>query len=207
MENLGFVMEAEMEILKRLENGVYVRMTDEDVLDVCVGGYAFEVGGLRVPFDWEAHESGWNQDGTFGVNTGTGWMFKNFELDHCNDEAYGEIGLDRDKITAEFLAGAEHIDDFYINFVDKDGKECEVGGWKANGDVESPFKLKLNRVLFQDVNLEKAFLVRQEVLDCFNKGVRFRELENVLENALKRSEAAPELSIDKGGYGAKGLGD
>ena len=30
-----------------------------------------------------------------------------------------------------------------INFVGKDGKECETGHWKANGDQDAPYRLKL----------------------------------------------------------------
>lgn len=181
-------MEAEMEILKNAGNGTFVKMSEKDILDVCVGGYMFEVGEYKVPFDWEAHESGWNSDGAFVLNTGTGWMFRNFELDSCFDECYEGMGLDREMITAEFLSGVHHIDDFYINFVDKDGKECEVGSWKANGDVESPFRLKLNRVLFQDVTTARAYLVKQQVLDSFNRGERLIGLEGVISAAVTRSE-------------------
>lgn len=182
-------MSAEFQILKNV-GGVFVPMNDSEIEDVSVGGYEFVVGGLNVPFDWEAHEGGWERDGFLSFSTGRGWFFNNFELDSCYDEAYKEIGLSRDDITAEFLASAQYINDFFVSFVTKDGDECEAGWWEANGKDDSQYKLYLRKVGFEDVDSERFYEVAPDVLSAFNNGERLyvRDLENVIANAVRSCE-------------------
>lgn len=185
-------MVADFYILKNIGNGEFVPMDDSEILDVSIGGYSFEIGAYMVPFDWEAHEGGWDKDGFYGFTTGCGWFFTNYELDECYDDCYAEIGLKREDISAEFLASAHHIDDFYINFVGKDGKECEAGYWKANCDPDAPYRLKLLKVCFDDIDGEKAYPVDPRVIDAFNKGEKLLGLDNIIESAEGRSQCVYE---------------
>lgn len=189
-------MVADFEILKNLGNGQFARMDDSEIQDVSIGGYTFEVGGYRVPFDWEAHEGGWDKEGFYSFDTGVGWFFKNYELDSCYDDCYAEMGLLRADITAAFLASAHHIDDFYINFVDKDGRECEAGHWKANGDPNAPYRLRLLKVQLEDIDSERVYSIDPKVIDAFNKGERLLGLDNVLGSAESRSD---NISAEKFG--------
>ena len=164
-------MNAEFQILKNV-GGAFVPMDENDIEYVGPGGFRFVIGGIEVPFDWEAAESGWGYDGVYEFTTGRGWFYNDFELDSCYDEAYEELGLKREDITAEFLASAQHINDFFVSFVTKEGKECEAGWWETNGKDDAPYKLALRSVSFEDVENERLYSVKTAVVNSFNKGVR-----------------------------------
>ncbi len=183
-------MNGEFQILKNIGDGAFVPMDDNDIADICPGGFRFVIGGVEVPFDWEAAESGWGYDGVYEFTTGRGWFYNDFELDSCYDEAYEELGLKREDITAEFLASAQHINDFYVNFVTKDGAECEAGWWADNGKDDAKYKLSLRSVSFEDVEAGRAYDVSPDVVDAFNKGERLYALglENTIANAVRSCE-------------------
>lgn len=201
-------MVADFYILKNLGNGQFGAMFSDEIVDVSIGGFTFHSGQYRVPFDWKAYEHGWEDMGLgceyYSFTSGIGWMFRDYELDRCYDDCYAEMGLKREDITAEFLASAHHIDDFYINFVDKDGRECEAGHWKANGDKEAPFRMWLLKVGFEDVDGEKVYEVDRKVIEAFNNGSKVIGLDGVLSVAKERvaeqgGAAHKELEIiDKG---------
>ena len=168
-------MNAEFQFLKNV-NGAFVPIDDNEIEDVSIGGYEFVIGGLRVPFDWEAHEGGWDYNGFYSFSTGRGWFFNDFELDTCYDEAYEELGLKREDITAVFLASAQHINDFYVNFVTKDGAECEAGFWKDNAKDDAPYRLALRSVSFEDVETGRIYNMNSAVVNAFNNGDKLRVL-------------------------------
>lgn len=198
-------MSTDFYILKNVGNGVFVPVDDKDIEDVSIGGYEFHVGDMSVPFDWEAYEGGWDRNGFYSFSTGRGWFFNNFELDTCYDEHYAEIGLKRENVTAAFLASAHHIEEFYINFVGKDGKECEAGDWKANGDADAPYRLMLLQVSFEDVDAEKTYPVDPKVIDAFNKGEKLLGLNSVLDSAQSRGQKAPANEIGKNDLSIEGF--
>lgn len=183
-------MVADFAILKNLGNGQFGAMFSDEIVDVSIGGFTLHSGDYRVPFDWKAYEHGWQSMGLgceyYSFTSGVGWMFRDYELDECYDDCYVEMGLKREDISAAFLASSHHIDDFYINFVGKDGKECEVGHWKANGDPNAPYRLRLLKVQFEDIDEEKIYDVDRKVLNAFNKGEKLLGLDHVIETAEDR---------------------
>lgn len=147
------------------ENGNLIMLTKENTDGLSIGGYYFVINGKEIPFDWDAF-SGSEEDGVFEFETGYGW-FKDFELSDCYDSDYDQLGISRADITAEFLASVEQIKEVHMNFLDENGEECDFG-W--NEDAED-FKIKLLEVSFAEVEGDKEYKVRQEVLDKFNEGV------------------------------------
>lgn len=147
------------------ENGNLTMLTKEKTNGLSIGGYYFVINGKDIPFDWDAF-SGDEEDGIFEFETGYGW-FKDFEISDCYDSDYEQLGISRKDLTAEFLASVEQIKEVHMNFVDDNGDECDFG-W--NEDTED-FKIKLLMVTFSDIDNDKEYIVRQEVLDKFNEGV------------------------------------
>ena len=155
-------MYAKFQILKNI-NGSLTPLTKEDADSVSIGGYYFIINGKEIPFDWDAF-SGNEENGIFEFDTGYGW-FNDFELSDCYDEDYEKLGMVREDITAEFLASVEEIGEFHINFIDVDGNEIDLG---YNDDEQ--YKIKLVEIIFTDMETEKEYKVKQEVLDEYNKG-------------------------------------
>lgn len=147
------------------ENGNLIMLTKENTDGLSIGGYYFVINGKEIPFDWDAF-SGSEEDGTFEFETGYGW-FNDFDLSECYDEDYDQLGISRADITAELLASVEQIKEVHMNFVDDNGDECDFGWNEENED----FKIKLLMVTFSDIDNDKEYVVRQEVLDKFNEGV------------------------------------
>lgn len=147
------------------EDGNLIMLTKENTDGLSIGGYYFIINGKEIPFDWDAF-SGTEEDGVFEFETGYGW-YKDYELSDCYDSDYEQLGILRADITAEFLASVEQIKEVHMNFLDENGEECDFG-W--NEDAED-FKIKLLEVAFSDLDNNKEYKVRQEVLDKFNEGV------------------------------------
>ena len=156
-------MYAKFQILKNI-NGSLTPLTKEDADSVSIGGYYFIINGKEIPFDWDAF-SGNEENGIFEFDTGYGFIFNDFELSDCYDEDYEKLGMTREDITAEFLASVEEIGEFHINFIDVDGNEIDLG---YNDDEQ--YKIKLVEIIFTDMETEKGYKVKQEVLDEYNKG-------------------------------------
>lgn len=146
-------------------NGNLIMLTKEDTNGLSVGGYYFIINGKEIPFDWDAF-SGTEDSGVFEFETGYG-LYNDFDLSECYDEDYDQLGISRTDITAEFLASVEQIKEVHMNFIDKNDEECDFG-W--NEDTED-FKIKLLEISFTEIESDKEYKVRQEVLDKFNEGV------------------------------------
>ena len=158
-------MKISMHIKFRLfakKNGSLIMLTKENTDGLSIGGYCFTIDGKEIPFDWDAF-SGSEEDGVFEFETGYGW-FNDFDLSDCYDSDYEQLGISRADFTAEFLASAEQIKEVHMNFIDENGEECDFG-W--NEDAED-FKIKLLEISFAEVDSDKEYKVRQEVLDKFN---------------------------------------
>lgn len=147
------------------ENEKLTKLTKEDTDGLSIGGYCFAINGKEIPFDWDAF-SGNEEYGFFEFNTGYGW-FNDFELSDCYDSDYEQLSISRADITAELLASVEQIKEVHMNFVDKNGEECDFGWNEADED----FKIKLLEVTFSDLDSLEEYTVNQEVLDKFNEGV------------------------------------
>jgi hypothetical protein len=160
-------MLVDFQILKNV-NGNFVPITNEEATSVSIGGFSFEIGEYTIPFDWAAF-SGSERDKVFSFETGTGWFWNDYEIADCYDEEYEEIGIKKEDITAEFLASVSHIDEFFVNFDDVDGREHGIG-WYADNTDEAQYKINLLKMSFLDLEAETECPVKQEVLDVYNKG-------------------------------------
>jgi hypothetical protein len=160
-------MIVDFQILKN-KNGNFVSITNEEATSVSIGGFSFEIGEHTIPFDWDSF-SGSERDKVFQFETGAGWFFSDYEMSDCYDEQYEEIGIKKEDITAEFLASVSHIDEFFVDFDDVDGKEQGIG-WYADNTNEAQYKIKILEMYFYDLATQNTYPVKQEVLDKYNKG-------------------------------------
>lgn len=154
-------MYAKFQILEN-NNGKFVLLNKDTVSSLSIGGYCFVVNGKSIPFDWDAF-SGSEEDGVFEFETGYGW-FNDFELTDCYDEEYQKLGISREDITAKFLASAERIEEFHINFEDANYEEVDLG---YNDDEQ--YKIKLIEISFRNMETNKEYKVQQTVLNKYNK--------------------------------------
>lgn len=176
---MEFSMIADFRILKN-DNGNFVPVAHDEVDNIATGGYSFVVGGETVPFDWDAfsvdeHEQ---DDCLFRVETGLGFLFNDFELPDYWDDEYAEMGLSRQDITAEFLASASSIDDFFVYFDDESCslfEECYAGDIEDNADPNVKYHVELLNVKFVEIETGKEYTVRSDVLEAFNRGEKARE--------------------------------
>lgn len=190
-------MMADFRILKKNEGGEFVPMNKCFAEAVSVGGFSFDVNGQSVPFDWDAF-TGAEENGVFRFYTGKGFLFNDYELSSNYDEAYQDMGLNREDISAEFLASTHHIEEFFVDFQSRepfedDYSDVGIGFFGDNGKKDAEYKLELIAVSFKDMETEKVYDVKPEVLEAFNKGV-FRQLENPsledkIQSAFSRVES------------------
>lgn len=162
--------------LFRNENGAFMPVSFDDVENVSVGGYNFIVGDREIPFDWDAFsvEKHHADPYIFCIET-------DYDLSNYCDEAYAEMGLERGDITAEFLASASSIDDFFVYFEDDacpPSEESFVGSVDDNSNPESPHRLELLDVKFIDVETGKEYSVHTDVLTAFNRGEKERAMSS-----------------------------
>lgn len=136
---------------------------EKDVKSVSIGGYNFFVDGKDIPFDWDAF-SGDGNPLCFEFETGYG-LFDDFRLSDCYDKDYERLNIPRSKITAKFLASVTKINEFCVNFIDKDDNEYTVG---CNEDDEN-IKLMIVRLSFTDMNTNMTYLANQSAIDEFNE--------------------------------------
>ena len=161
-------MLVDFQILQKI-NGEYTPISNKEAQAVSIGGFSFEIDGGLVPFDWDAFY-GTECNKVFQFQTGKGFLFNDYEISDCYDKSFEEIGLSREDITAEFLASVEHIDEFFVDFEDINGNECQCGECEQNGDDDEEYRIKILEMIFIDMETEEEYKVNQEVLDKFNKG-------------------------------------
>ena len=155
------------QILKK-QAGEFIPLTSDDVLSMSIGGYSFEINEDLIPFDWDAFSAS-EENGIFSFETGRGPFFKDYEIPDYWDEEYNEIGITREEITAEFLASVSHIEDFFVNFDDRDEKEHGIG-WFADNVNSSQYKVNILELAFVNVSTYEEYPVSKEVISRYNKG-------------------------------------
>lgn len=161
-------MLVDFQILQKI-NGNYIPLSNKEVRSVLIGGFGFEINGNSIPFDWDAFY-GVEHNKVFQFQTGKGMFFDDYEISDCYDESFEELGITRENITAEFLASVEHINEFYVDWCDENDNECQGGDYEINGDNNEEYRIKILEMIFVDIETEKEYKVKQEVLDAFNKG-------------------------------------
>lgn len=160
-------MIVDFQILKK-QNGKFMPLSKEEIQNLSIGGYSFEIGEDLIPFDWDA-SSGNEEDNVFHFETGCGPFWNDYEIPDYYDEEYKEIGIKREEITAEFLASVHHIEDFFVNFDDSDGKEHGIG-WYGDNINNSQYKINIIKLTFLDLMTQNEYAVAQNVIDKYNKG-------------------------------------
>ncbi len=149
--------------------GKFVPLASDDVQNLSIGGYSFEINDDLIPFDWDAFSCN-EENGVFSFETGRGPFFNDYEIPDYFDEEYKEIGITKEEITAEFLASAESIEDFFVNFDDHNGKEHGIG-WCVDNVNSSQYKINIIEILFVDIETQNEYPLPKEVLSKYNKGV------------------------------------
>lgn len=202
---LKLSMCADFQLLKRNVSGLFEPLPHEKIENISIGGYSFFVEGKVLPFDWDVFTGYKSEDaGRFQFETGFGWI-NDFELSqNCWEEEYAKLGIKREDISAQLLSSAAGIEEFYVYFNDIDvSTEVElcVGAVQENDNPKANYRVQLFKVLLTDMETEKQYSVKQEVLEAFNKGRRAYLLnaeeknasapsfDSALLNAVKRSEA------------------
>jgi hypothetical protein len=106
-------------------------------------------------------------DGHLHYESGYGFLNNDFSLDDCYDREYDALGIDKNDITAEFLASASEIIEFYIDFA-SNHSDHEFGIGDNRGD--SDYRIKILDIAFVDMDgdEEKHYHVNQEVIARFN---------------------------------------
>ena len=160
-------MIGDFQILKK-QGKEFVPQTFDNVKSMSIGGYSFEVNGDSIPFDWDAFTAT-EDNGMFSFTTGKGPFFNDYEIPDYWDEEYSEIGITREEITAEFLASVSHIEDFFVDFEDSDGKEQGIG-WFADNVDSSQYKVNILDLAFVNVETADEYPVSKEVINRYNKG-------------------------------------
>jgi len=196
-------MLVDFKILKRNEDGDFVPMNKEEAQAVSIGGFSFDVGENSIPFDWDAF-TGYEENGVFSFATGRGWAFNDFELSEDFDDDYKNMGLKKEDISAEFLASAHHIEEFFVNFQDGED-EVGIGFFDDNAKPDVDYKLELVEISFENMEPGKDgeyHDMNPEVLRAFNKGERgvLSLDEQIKSSADKVSVARDDVidNIDKG---------
>lgn len=122
---------------------------------VSYGGYEFickiKDRELNIPFDWASTCTLVNDDETITVQNGVFALFDgDYEIDDCFDDEYAKLGINREDITAEVLAGTSSIFEFYYDYEPV-----------MDGD-----KIKILSIKLSDG--ENDLFVSQDVIDAFN---------------------------------------
>ena len=158
-------MVADFRLLQRNKNGNgFKLLTKGDLDSICPGGFTFEVGGMEIPFDFDAQANG-----VFSYESGYGPFFNDFELTDCYDEEYETMGIKREEISAEMLASTSSINEFYVNFEIKGARGDD--GIGDNADPNAEFLIELLKIQFEERESGKTFPVDEKVIAAFNQKV------------------------------------
>lgn len=152
------------------KDGKEIPLSNNEAVSVSIGGFSFEIDGEAIPFDWDAF-SGNERNKVFQFQTGRGFLWNDYEISECYDETYEEIGINKEDITAKFLASTTHIDEFYVDFEDVNGDTQQLGECCQNNDDDEQYKIKILEMKFIDINTEDEYYVKQDVLDDYNNGI------------------------------------
>ena len=148
--------------------GHFHQMTEEDFDSICPGGFAFEIEGKSVPFDWDAGSTS-EDNGIFHYESGYGPFFNDFEISEDFDEDLAELELKREEISAEFLASVTNIDEFYVSLQLK-GEDDDTGVGD-NEDPDAEFCLELLNVGIEDRETGNVYEVDKKVIEKFNQNI------------------------------------
>lgn len=162
-------MVAKFEILKDNGTGIFDTIDFDRKSDVVTpGGFNFCINNQDISFDFPTF-SCLRVDNYFKYESGYGSVYHDFTLDSCYDEEYERLGIDLSDITAEFLASASRINEFYIDYSSYfHDKEFGIG----ENDAHSNYRIKILSIDFIDINGDeaKSYSVKPEAIQAFNNG-------------------------------------
>ena len=137
---------------------------DHETGYVDVGGFEMKAPGFEetIPFDFESTVFETVDQDSYSFGNWDGLGTRVFDVDPCHEEEWRKNGLERKDITAELLASAESVTEFYFELSDM-------------RDRAIPVFLTVNRMLFTDEE-NRDFEIKPDVLKAYNQ---FRVAEQV----------------------------
>lgn len=127
--------------------------------NISVGGFFAIVNGRGIPFDFDITSCDVEKinDTQYKCHyeSGEDGYFKDPYISDCYTTEYLQMGLDREDITADFLASASELREFYVVCWDKQSNEI------------MPSAVRISDITFLNGTLQ-AFSVAQPVIDAFN---------------------------------------
>lgn len=127
--------------------------------NISVGGFFAIVNGRGIPFDFDSTSCDVEKinDTQYKCHyeSGEDDFFKDPYISDCYTTEYLQIGLDREDITADFLASASELREFYV--------VC----WDEQSNEIMPSAVRISDITFLNGTLQE-FPVAQPVIDAFN---------------------------------------
>ena len=127
--------------------------------NISVGGFFAIVNGRGIPFDFDVTSCDVEKinDTQYKCHyeSGEGGYFKDPYISDCYTTEYLQMGLEREDITADFLASASELREFYV--------VC----WDEQNNEIMPSAVRISDITFLNGTLQ-AFSVAQPVIDAFN---------------------------------------
>lgn len=127
--------------------------------NISVGGFFAIVNGRGIPFDFDITSCGVEKinDTQYKCHyeSGEDGFFKDPYISDCYTTEYLQMGLDREDITADFLASASELREFYV--------VC----WDEQNNEIMPSAVRISDITFLNGTLQE-FPVAQPVIDAFN---------------------------------------
>ena len=127
--------------------------------NISVGGFFAIVNGRGIPFDFDITSCDVEKinDTQYKCHyeSGEGGYFKDPYISDCYTTEYLQMGLEREDITADFLASASELREFYV--------VC----WDEQNNEIMPSAVRISDITFLNGTLQ-AFSVAQPVIDAFN---------------------------------------
>lgn len=127
--------------------------------NISVGGFFAIVNGRGIPFDFDVTSCDVEKinDTQYKCHyeSGEGGYFKDPYISDCYTTEYLQMGLEREDITADFLASASELREFYV--------VC----WDEQNHEIMPSAVRISDITFLNGTLQE-FPVAQPVIDAFN---------------------------------------
>lgn len=127
--------------------------------NISVGGFFAIVNGRGIPFDFDVTSCNVEKinDTQYKCHyeSGEGGYFKDPYISDCYTTEYLQMGLEREDITADFLASASELREFYV--------VC----WDEQNNEIMPSAVRISDITFLNGTLQE-FPVAQPVIDAFN---------------------------------------
>ena len=147
-------------IQMQLEFSFKGKKFDKDFGYIDVGGFTFIINDKEIPFDFEAYTNfidERNERIYIEYVSGKGVFFNSYILDSCYYDEYKEIGLDLNKIDAEYLSKVSEIEEIYI----------------GNDDIDKPIEdIRINSIIIVDIDNDIEYTIDKDIINKYNKKLK-----------------------------------